>query len=145
MSKTRSWPPVSKMSAESQVNPFLANLAKADSIKNHLGNLFNEWLHLQSHALNVSKARILQNLQKHDNFFKYLKMYSSIKPDIEATTLVIILEKYIKRLRETISEIKHMCQKNDLSGALRLRSGQLNQYKTQLYELEHRSSASKMI
>lgn len=30
----------------------------ADSIKNHLGRFFNEWLHLHDHAVNVTQVKL---------------------------------------------------------------------------------------
>jgi hypothetical protein len=51
-----------------------------------------------------------------------MKEHSMIRPSIDAYTLITILEKYMKRLRESIFEIKRMCQKNDIKGAMRMRN-----------------------
>ena len=120
-------------------------IAKADSLKNHLASLFNEWLHLHNYAEKISKIQLIQRLKKHENLIDYMRDNSTIKPHIDAYTLITIVEKYFKRLRESISEIKRMCQKNDIKGAIRMRQGDLNQFKTQLQEMELRSGTTRLL
>ena len=48
----------------------------ADSIKNHLGRFFNEWIHLLDHAANVTQAKIEQNLEKDVKLYNMLKLKS---------------------------------------------------------------------
>ena len=59
----------------------------ADSIKNHLGRFFNEWLSLYDHAVNVTQVKLEQNLEKDRNLFNMLKVKSQITPDIDIFTL----------------------------------------------------------
>ena len=59
-------------------NTFLTSIARADSIKNHLASLFNEWLHLQSYAHNTAMPKLMKSIQKHDNLINYMKDHSMI-------------------------------------------------------------------
>jgi len=58
-----------------------------DSIKNHLGRLFNEWLRLHDYATNVTQVSIDETLEKQRNLFKNLKKNSEIQPDIDIFVL----------------------------------------------------------
>jgi len=81
-------------------------------------------------VVNTTKATLYERILRHENVINYLKEHSSIRPNIDAYTLVGILEKYIKRLRDSIFDIKRMCQKNDIKGAMRMRAKDLQHFKT---------------
>ena len=49
-----------------------------DSVKNHLGKLFHEWLRLHEFASNITKYQIDNILEKQKNLFKNLRTNSEI-------------------------------------------------------------------
>lgn len=115
-----------------------------DSIKNHLGRLFNEWLRLQDYANNIIQAKLNVILDKQRAFFNALVKGSKIQPDIDIFTLQIIVNNYIQRIRIKIQQIREQCQKNNLNQALQMRK-EMFDFKRQLIELDERASNTQLL
>ena len=74
------------------------------------------------HAQTVTKSQIETNLTKQEAFLMYLKRNSEEQPDIDAYTLHVIFQNYVKRLQHKIEEIREHCKKSDLDQALQMQT-----------------------
>ena len=75
------------------------------------------------------------NLTKQKDLLLYLKRTSDDLPDIDAFTLQLIFKNYMKRISGKIHEIKEICKKSDVEGALVMRQD-LMSFTRQIQELE---------
>ena len=87
------------------------------------------------HAQQNTKPLIDMNLTKQKDLLLYLKRTSDDLPDIDAFTLQLIFKNYMKRISGKIHEIKEICKKSDVEGALVMRQD-LMSFTRQLQELE---------
>lgn len=116
----------------------------ADSIKNHLASQFTQWRQLMEHSKINTKKQIDTNLQNHKDIISYLKRTTKRAPEIDAITLSVIYNNFVKRLSEKINVIKELCKKGDLLEALNMRQD-MQAFKQQLQELEERSQVTAIL
>jgi hypothetical protein len=84
------------------------------------------------------------NLAKNKKLLVFLQKHSEIKPDIDAFTLPLIFQNFVRRLNEKMTLIKDLCRKNNLNCAISM-SPELEKLKQQLLELEDRAKTTNLI
>ena len=96
------------------------------------------------HAKIHTKKQIDTNLLNNKDIISYLKRTTRRAPEIDAITLSVIYNNFVKRLSDKINIIKELCKKGDLIEALNMRS-EMQTFKHQLQELEERSQVTAIL
>lgn len=70
-----------------------------DSITNHLGRFFNEWIQLYDYLVNDLLKQLDASIDKYRSLLDYLHMFSEVRPDISPFFMQLILRKLAETVR----------------------------------------------